>query len=84
METTFSNMSLKISFPTDGAKLMKHKLVSKSGQMESLVMCEGMLDEGHRCGACHKVSDAKVRIMIKQDKESECALKVSVYVCTFC
>ena len=62
---------------------MKHKLVSKSGQMESLVVCEGMLDEGHRCGACHNVSDAKVRIMTKQNKESECALKVSEYVCTF-
>ena len=37
METTFSNMNLKMSFPTDGAKLMKHELVSKSGQMESLV-----------------------------------------------
>ena len=62
---------------------MKHKLVSKSGQMESFVVWEGMLDEGHRCGACHNVSDAKVRMMTKQDKESECALKVSVYVCTF-
>ena len=37
METMFSNMNLKMSFPTDGAKLMKHELVSKSGQMESLV-----------------------------------------------
>ena len=37
METTFSNMNLKMSFPTDGAKLMKYELVSKSGQMESLV-----------------------------------------------
>ena len=37
METTFSNMNLKMSFPTDGAKLMKHELISKSGQMESLV-----------------------------------------------
>ena len=62
---------------------MKHKLVSKSGQMESFVVWEGMLDEGHQCGACHNVSNAKVRMMTKQDKESECALKVSVYVCTF-
>ena len=62
---------------------MKHKLVSKSGQMESFVVCEGMLDEGHRCGACHNVSDAKVRIMTKQSKESEYVLKVSVYVRTF-
>ena len=62
---------------------MKHKLVSKSGQMESFVVWEGMLDEGHQCGACHNVSNAKVRMMTKQDKESECALKVSMYVCTF-
>ena len=37
METTFSNMNLKMSFPTDGAKLMKRELVSQSGQMELLV-----------------------------------------------
>ena len=60
--------------------LMEHKLVSKSGQMKSLVVCEDMLDEGHRCGVCHNVSDAKVRIMIKQSKESEYTLKVSVYI----
>ena len=30
-------MNLKMSFPTNGAKLMKHELVSKNGQMESLV-----------------------------------------------
>ena len=57
------------SFPTDGAKLMEHKFVSKSEQMESLVECEGLLDEGHRCGACHEVSDAKVRIIIKYSSE---------------
>ena len=34
MGTTLSNMNLKISFPTDGAKLMKCKLVSHSRQME--------------------------------------------------
>ena len=49
---------------------MEHKFVSKSGQMESPVVYEGLLDEGHRCGACHKVSDAKVRIIIKQSKEA--------------
>ena len=37
METTFSNMNLKMSFPTDGAKLVKRELVSQSGQMELLV-----------------------------------------------
>ena len=38
--------------------------------MESTVECEGLLDEGHRCGACHNVSDAKVRmikIIVNQD-----------------
>ena len=59
------------SLPTDGAKLMEHEFVSKSGQMESPVECEGLLDEGHRCGACHKVSDAKVRITIKHNKEAK-------------
>ena len=59
---------------------MEHEFVSKSGQMESLVVYEGMLDEGHQCGACHNVSNAKVRIMIKQSKELECTLKVSVYI----
>ena len=29
METTFSNMNLKMSFPTDGAKLMKRDFVSR-------------------------------------------------------
>ena len=43
--------------------LMERKFVSKSEQMESPVECEDLLDEGHRCGACHKASDAKVRIM---------------------
>ena len=37
METTFSNMNLKMSFPTDGAKLMKREFVSQNGQMELLV-----------------------------------------------
>ena len=49
--------------------LMEHKSVSKSEQMESPVEREGLLDEGHRCGACHKVSDAKVRIIIKYNQE---------------
>ena len=37
METIFSNMNLKMSFPTDGAKLIKREFVSQSGQMELLV-----------------------------------------------
>ena len=34
METMFSNMNLKMSFPTDGAKLMKREFVSRNGQIE--------------------------------------------------
>ena len=34
MEITFSNMNLKMLFPTDGAKLMKCELVNRNGQME--------------------------------------------------
>ena len=37
METTFSNMNLKMSFPTDDTKLMKCEFVSQSRQMELLV-----------------------------------------------
>ena len=79
MEATFSNANLK-TLPTNGAKLMEHKFVSKSEQMESLVKCEGLLDEGHRCGACHKVSDAKVRITIKHSKEVVCNFRVFLHI----
>ena len=72
---------------------MKHKIVSKSGQMEPFVAresmpndghrCgvarESMPNDGHRCGACHNISDAKVRMMNK-NQESEYALKMSVCV----
>ena len=60
--------------------IMEHKFVSKSGQMESPVECEGLLDEGHRCGACHKVSDAKVRITIKHSKEEVCNFRVFLHI----
>ena len=59
---------------------MEHKSVSKSEQMESLVECEGWLDEGHRCGACHKVSVAKVRITIKHNKEVKDNIRVILHV----
>ena len=59
---------------------MKHKIVSKSRQMEPFLVRESMLDDGHRCGACHNVSDSKVRMMNK-NQESEYALKMSVCVC---
>ena len=47
--------------PTNGAKLMKCEFVNHSGQMEPIPsLCECILKDGHRCGACHNVSDAKV------------------------
>ena len=49
--------------------LMMHKIVSNSERMESFVVREYMLNDGHRCGACHNVSDAKVR-MIKNSRKS--------------
>ena len=70
METTFSNRNLKMSIPTDGAKLMKCKLVSRSRQMELPVSAWVSSIRGHRCGACHNASDAKVRT-IKQFTELE-------------
>ena len=58
---------------------MKHKIVSKSGLMEPFVVRESVPNDGHRCGACHNVSDAKVRMMNK-NQELEYALKMSVCV----
>ena len=58
---------------------MEHKSVSKSEQMESPVEREGLLDR-HRCGACHKVSDAKVRIIIKYSKEVKCSFRVFLHI----
>ena len=70
METMFSNMNLRMSFPTDSAKLMKCKLVSRNRQMELPVNTYVSSKRGHRCGACHNASDAKVRT-IKQFTELE-------------
>ena len=42
---------------------MMHRIVSNSKQMESFVVRENVLNDDHRCGACHNVSDAKVRII---------------------
>ena len=44
--------------------MMMHRIVSNSERMESFVVQEIMLNDDHRCGACHNVSDAKVRIKI--------------------
>ena len=57
---------------------MMHRIVSNDEQMESFVVRENMLNDDHRCGACHNVSDAKVRmikIIVNQD--------VSLCVCIF-
>jgi len=53
---------------------MMHRIVSNSERMESFVVRENMLNDDHRCGACHNVSDAKVRkIIVNQD----------VYLCVY-
>ena len=49
--------------PKDSAKLMKREFVSRNRQMEPTSgLRECILKDGHRCGAYHNVSDAKVRI----------------------
>ena len=49
--------------PTDGAKLMKCEFVSRNRQMDpTFSLRECILKNGHQCGACHNVSDAKIRI----------------------
>ena len=53
--------------------------------------CDCILYKGHRCGACHSASDAKVRIkkapyemkMEEQDK-NQSALSKCECICTFC
>ena len=43
------------------AKLMKHEFVGQSELIEPISnFCECILKDGHRGGACHNVSDAKV------------------------
>ena len=51
-----------------------HRIVNKSEQKEPFVVRESMLNDGHQCGACHNVSDAKVR-MIK--------IEIKMWVCVF-
>ena len=69
---------------TDGAKLMMHKIVSNSERMESFVVRENMLNDGHWCGACHNVSDAKVRmIKIVENQDVGLCLYIS-YLSTDC
>ena len=50
--------------------MMRCKLVSHSRQMELPVSTWLSSKRGHRCGACHNASDAKVRT-IKQFTELE-------------
>ena len=49
-----------------------HKIVSKSEQMEPFVARESMLNDGHRCDACHNVSDAKVRMINRNQDVGMC------------
>ena len=67
--------------PTDGAKLMMHRIVSNSERMESFVVQENVLNDGHRCGACHNVSDAKVR-MINRNQDVGMCLSISYLLLT--
>ena len=41
---------------------MKREFVSRNGQMEFPVSVNVSFKKGHRCGACHNASNAKVRI----------------------
>ena len=62
--------------------MMKCKLVSRSRQMELPVSTNVSSKRGHRCGACHNASNAKVRT-IKQFAKLESNryfLRVSVCV----
>ena len=52
-----SNLSTKILFPTDGAKLIKCKFVNRSDHIQ---MELDNPQDGHRCDACHNAFDAKV------------------------
>uniref|UniRef100_A0A7N2R275 Uncharacterized protein n=1 Tax=Quercus lobata TaxID=97700 RepID=A0A7N2R275_QUELO len=51
--------------------------------MESFVVRENMLYNDHRCGACHNVSDAKVRIKIIVNQDVSLGVYVS-YLFTDC
>ena len=65
---------------------MKCKLVSHSRQMELPVSTCVSSKKGHRCGACHNASDAKVRT-VKQFTKLESNryfLRVAVSMYLFC
>ena len=83
METTFSNMNLRMSFPTDGAKLKKYKLVSRNRQMELPVSTCVSSKRGHRCGAYHNVSDAKVKTIKQFTKLESNRYFLRVSVCMY-
>ena len=63
---------------------MMHRIVSNSERMESFVVQENVLNDGHQCGACHNVSDAKVRmIKIAENQDVGLCLYIS-YLSTDC
>ena len=63
--------------------MMMHRIVSNGERMESFVVRENMLNDGHRCGACHNVSDAKVRmIKIVENQDVGLCLYISYLLLT--
>ena len=77
MEQCFQTRCKK-AFPIDGAKLMMPELLVKmivqSGVVHSQPDPMKWLEKGrivgHRCGACHKASNAKVRKARMRKKKS--------------
>ena len=62
-----SNLSTKMSFPTDGAKLIKCKFISDSDHVQ---MELDNPQDGHRCDAYHNASNAKVNTRKFSDYKS--------------
>ena len=55
--------SENVVVPHRRVKLMKREFVSQNKQMEpTFSPRECILKDGHQCGACHNVSDTKVRV----------------------
>ena len=79
MEQCFQTRCKK-AFPIDGAKLMMPELLVKmivqSGVVHSQPDPMKWLEKGrivgHRCGACHKASNAKVRKARMRKKKKKC------------
>ena len=85
MEQCFQTRCKK-AFPIDGAKLMMPELLVKmivqSGVVHSQPDPMKWLEKGrivgHRCGACHKASNAKVRKARMRKKKKSVRILVSI------